>query len=77
MIAIDYYALLSIDSQIEISLSTLNVWREQVRTIEALLKVGEENENALTQARAGLYELEASYNDLLRQQREAEMRCVP
>lgn len=53
MIAIDYYALLSIDSQIEISLSTLNVWREQVRTIEALLKVGEENENALTQARAG------------------------
>lgn len=49
MIAIDYYALLSIDSQIEISLSTLNVWREQVRTIEALLKVGEENENALTQ----------------------------
>lgn len=72
MIAIDYYALLSIDSQIEISLSTLNVWREQVRTIEALLKVGEENENALTQARAGLYELEASYNDLLRQQREAE-----
>lgn len=72
MIAIDYYALLSIDSQIEISLSTLNVWREQVRTIEAMLKVGEENENALTQARAGLYELEASYNDLLRQQREAE-----
>ena len=48
------------------------MWREQVRTIEALLKVGEENENALTQARAGLYELEASYNDLLRQQREAE-----
>lgn len=72
MIATDYYALLSIDSQIEISLSTLNVWREQVRTIEALLKVGEANENALTQARAGLYELEASYNDLLRQQREAE-----
>ena len=71
-VAIDYYALLSLDSQIDISRSTLDVWREQVRVIESMLKVGEENENALTQARASLYELEASYNDLLRQQREAE-----
>ena len=72
MIATDYYALLSLDSQIEISGSTLDVWREQVRTIEARLKVGEETENALTQARASVYELEATHNDLLRQQREAE-----
>lgn len=49
MIAIDYYALLSLDSQIEISSSTLDIWREQVRTIEAKLKVGEETENTLTQ----------------------------
>ena len=72
MIATDYYALLSLDSQIEISGSTLDVWREQVRTIEARLKVGEETENALTQARASVYELEATHNDLTRQQREAE-----
>lgn len=72
MIAIDYYALLSLDSQIEISSSTLDIWREQVRTIEAKLKVGEETENALTQARANVCELEAKHNDLLRQQREAE-----
>lgn len=33
---------------------------------------GSKNENAVTQARASLYELEATHNDLLRQQREAE-----
>ena len=43
--------------------STLEVWKEQVRTMEARMKVGEETENAVTQARA---------SDLLRQQRETE-----
>lgn len=52
--------------------STLEVWKEQVRTMEARMKVGEETENAVTQARASLYELEATHNDLLRQQRETE-----
>lgn len=55
-----------------ISQSTLEVWKEQVRTMEARMKVGEETENAVTQARASLYELEATHNDLLRQQRETE-----
>ncbi|MDO4930154.1 MAG: efflux transporter outer membrane subunit [Bacteroidales bacterium] len=71
-IANDYFSLLMLDSQIEISQSTLDLWQEQVRTIAAKLKVGSETENALTQARASLYQLEATHNDLLRQQREAE-----
>ena len=71
-IANDYYTLLMLDEQIQISKETLEVWQEQVRTMELRLQVGEETENAVTQARASLYELEASYNDLLRQQREAE-----
>lgn len=71
-IANDYYTLLMLDEQIQISKETLAVWQEQVRTMELRLQVGEETENAVTQARASLYELEASYNDLLRQQREAE-----
>lgn len=61
-----------LDNQIEISRSTLDVWKEQVRVMEARMKVGEETENAVTQARASLYELEATHNDLLRQQRETE-----
>lgn len=71
-IANDYYTLLMLDEQVELSRSTLELWKEQVRIMESLLKVGEETENAVTQARANLYELEATHNDLLRQQREAE-----
>lgn len=71
-IANTYYSLLMLDEQVAISQSTLAVWKEQVRTMEARMKVGEETENAVTQARASLYELEATHNDLLRQQRETE-----
>lgn len=71
-IANTYYSLLMLDEQVAISQSTLKVWKEQVRTMEARMKVGEETENAVTQARASLYELEATHNDLLRQQRETE-----
>ena len=71
-IANDYYSILMLDRQVELSQSTLDVWKEQVRMMESMLKVGEETENAVTQARASLYELEATHIDLLRQQREAE-----
>ena len=71
-IANTYYSLLMLDEQVAISQSTLEVWKEQVRTMEARMKVGKETENAVTQARASLYELEATHNDLLRQQRETE-----
>lgn len=71
-IANDYFTLLMLDEQIRISESTLDIWQEQVRTMELRLKVGEENENAVTQAKASLYELKASHNDLIRQQRETE-----
>lgn len=71
-IANTYYSLLMLDEQVAISQSTLEVWKEQVRTMEPRMKVGEETENAVTQARASLYELEATHNDLLRQQRETE-----
>lgn len=71
-IANTYYSLLMLDEQVAISQSTLEVWKEQVRTMEARMKVGKETENAVTQARASLYELEATHSDLLRQQRETE-----
>ncbi|MEY8686060.1 efflux transporter outer membrane subunit [Bacteroides sp. AN502(2024)] len=71
-IANSYYTLLMLDEQIAISASTLDLWKEQVRTMESKLKVGEETENAVTSARAGFYELEVTYNDLLRQMRETE-----
>ncbi len=71
-IANNYYTLLMLDEQIAISTSTLGLWKEQVRTMESRLKVGEETENAVTSARASFYELEVTHNDLLRQMRETE-----
>lgn len=71
-IANGYYSLVMLDEEVRISQETLDLWKEQVRTMEAQWKVGEEDENAVTQARGSLYALEATHNDLLRQQREAE-----
>ena len=71
-IANSYYALLMLDDQVKISAENVEIWKEQVRTMEAMLKVGQTIESAVTQARANLYALEASYADLLRQQRETE-----
>lgn len=71
-IANSYYSLLLLDEQIDLSASTMEVWREQVRTMEIKLRVGEENGNAVSQSRASLHELEATHNDLIRQQRETE-----
>ena len=71
-IANSYYALLMLDEQVRINGETVTLWKEQLRTMEAMLKVGKANESAVTQARANLYALEASYTDLIRQQRETE-----
>ena len=61
-----YYALLMLDSQIDISAQTIEVWREQVRTMELQFKVGGVRENALTQAQANLEGLLSTHNTLRR-----------
>ena len=71
-IATSYYALLMMDEQVRISDESVVIWREQVRTLEAQMKVGLVNENAVTQARANLYGLEASNAHLKQQQKETE-----
>jgi NodT family efflux transporter outer membrane factor (OMF) lipoprotein len=71
-IANSYYTLLMLDEQIKISDSTIEIWKEQVRTMELQLKVGDIRENAVSQARANLSGLQASHNTLLRQQREVQ-----
>lgn len=71
-IATAYYSLLMLDEQVDISDRNLAIWQEQVRTLEAQMKVGGSTENAVTQARANFYELQAAHNELQRQQREAE-----
>lgn len=71
-IANAYYSILMLDEQVNISTENVSLWAEQIRTMEAMLKVGRTTENAVTQARAQLYGLEASLADLQRQRQEAE-----
>lgn len=71
-IANSYYGLLMLDEQVRISGENVAIWKEQVRTMEAMLKVGLTTENAVTQARANLYGLEASEAQLMQQLKETE-----
>lgn len=71
-VANTYYSLLMLDEQVAISKENVALWTEQIRTMEAMLKVGRITENAVTQSRAQLYGLEASLADLERQLQETE-----
>ena len=44
-IANTYYALLMLDGQVAISAENVKIWKEQVRTMEAMLRVGQTNES--------------------------------
>lgn len=46
-IANSYFTLLTLDEQVAICDEPLELWKEQVRTMESLMKVGEEKENAV------------------------------
>ena len=71
-IANSYYSLLMLDRQIDIADTTVTIWREQVRTLEKMMRVGLTTEASVAQARASLMSTEATLVDLKRQCREAE-----
>lgn len=71
-IANTYYSLLMLDKQLEITSRTTEIWREYVRTLEAMKAAGMTNELAVTQSRATYLQVEASLLDLKRQVRETE-----
>ncbi len=71
-IANTYYSLLMLDKQLEITSRTTEIWREYVRTLEAMKAAGMTTELAVTQSRATYLQVEASLLDLKRQVRETE-----
>lgn len=71
-IANSYVSLLMLDEQLKITDNTIELWKEQVRTMESMWRVGETTENAVTSARANLTGIEAVRLELLRQQYETE-----
>lgn len=59
-IADSYYSLLMLDSQLSISLSTLESWNKSIKTMELLKRAGESNDVAVLQAEASRLSLESA-----------------
>lgn len=71
-IANSYYTLLMLDRQLAISEETSQIWKENVRAMEAMKEAGMTTEAAVAQSRANSHQVEASLADLRRQIRETE-----
>ena len=71
-IANTYYTLLMLDKQVSITEQTCNIWKENVRTMEAMKEAGMTTEAAVVQSKATYHQVEASLADLRRQVRETE-----
>jgi multidrug efflux system outer membrane protein len=71
-IATNYYSLLTLDKQLEITSATVESWKENVKTMEALKKAGQYNEAAVEQARANLLEAQSQEVSLKKQIHQLE-----
>lgn len=71
-IADSYYTLTMLDAQLEINGRTLESWRNTVKTLEALKRVGKSNEAGVLQAKSSVMELEASRLAILKSISETE-----
>lgn len=71
-IADTYYSLVSLDKKLAITCETVEQWKENVRTMEALKRIGEQTEAAVSQSKASLLEAESSVLSLQRQIYELE-----
>ena len=71
-IANTYYSLLMLDRQVEITTETVAIYKENVRTMEAMKIAGMTTEAAVAQTRAAYHQVQASLLDLKRQVRETE-----
>lgn len=71
-IANDYYTLLMLDRQLEISESTSETWKQSVQTMRDMKEDGMTNEAAVTQSEANYRSVLASIPDLKRSIREVE-----
>ena len=67
-----YYSLLMLDRQVDITAQTVDIYKENVRAMEAMKIAGMTTEAAVAQMRAAYHQVEASLLDLRRQVRETE-----
>ena len=67
-----YYSILMLDEQLRTTQSTISLWEENVKTMEAMAEVGYTNQAAVAQARANLIEIRASLPALQESIRKSE-----
>ncbi len=67
-----YYTLEMLDEQLKTSLATVELWKKNVETMEAMKEAAMTNEAAVAQAKANYYELQASIPQLQNSIRQAE-----
>ena len=67
-----YYSLLMLDRQVQITSETVDIYKENVHTMEAMKIAGMTTEAAVAQTRAVYHQVQASLLDLKRQVRETE-----
>ena len=71
-VAINYYTLAMLQSQLQVSQRTLANWSENVRTLKAMKNAGMTTEAAVSQAEANYHQVTASVADLKQQIVELE-----
>lgn len=71
-IADTYYSLVASDKKLAITRETVEAWHENVRTMKALKRAGEQDEAAVAQSEASLLEAETSVLALEKQIHELE-----
>ena len=59
-----YYAISSLEAQLELTRETSKIWRQNVETMKAYKEAGRTNESGVAQSEANYYNICASLNDL-------------
>lgn len=59
-VASAYYSLMMLNQQLDLTKRTVQIWTDQVQTMELLKEAGRSNEAAVVQSRANLYNIQSS-----------------
>ncbi|MGN1229424.1 MAG: efflux transporter outer membrane subunit [Prevotella sp.] len=71
-VADTYYSLVATDRKLQLTLLSVEAWRENLRTMKALKKAGQQTEAAVSRSEASLAETETTVLSLKRQANELE-----
>lgn len=71
-VAANYYSLLMLDEQVEITQATVKSWEEYVHTLRVLMKAGQADRSTVSQAEASRLSAETTLQSLLQQVNELE-----